>query len=121
MLGYRHRVGAPETPAVESFLTSCIFNAHRNSARIAFKKCCACPGVCARRSMPTRMAFGVMAESGALLAALSTCRYMPSHLARVDSERACHAAEPRKHSMSHPNVPAVVQFLVAGWLAESTA
>ena len=49
-------------PAVGSVLTSCTLIAHRNNARITFKKCCACPGVCARRSRPARIAFGVIAE-----------------------------------------------------------
>ena len=93
-------------PAVGSVLTSCTLIAHRNNARITFKKCCACPGVCARRSSPARITFDVILESGALPAVSIACRYIPSHLARVDAERACHAAVPRKHSMSHANVPA---------------
>ena len=73
--------------------------------------------------LPGRMGSALQARSNCfwcycrqrvLPAVSTTCRYSPFHLARVDSDRACHEAESWKHSMSHPNVPAVARADVTG-------
>ena len=74
------RTGA-SMPAVGSILTSCVLTAHRNSARIALRKW-ALARCLDRRSRPARITFGVMADSGALPAASSTCRYIRAGVPR---------------------------------------